>query len=116
MALTTPRFQIGDIAYIVASAAGRGFLESYTIDGISLNKETNIWWYTINVARPPSAGVIVGDRAQLVKERILYFSEPELTDYCTALGLCSDYLTRAMANINTKLAACEEEEDTGGTA
>lgn len=108
MATTTPKFNLNDVVYIVASAAGRGFLESYKVDGISLDKVTGRWVYTINVARPPNAGVIVGGSQQLIQSRILYFNEAELTDYCTALNMCKDYLERALGRINTLLNGCSD--------
>ena len=106
MATTSPSFSLNEVVYIVASAAGRGFLESYKIDGVSLDSASGQWVYTINVARPPNAGVTVGSREQLVKSRILYFKEAELTDYCTALTMCSNYLARAKAKIDTLLGGC----------
>lgn len=107
--LPTPKFNIGGEIYIVASAAGRGFLESYIIDGISYDPRAQAWIYKINVARPPSAGVTVGDRNQLVRERVLYFSEAELTDFCSALHMNRAYLQRALASVEAKIAACGTE-------
>lgn len=103
---STPKFQIDQVVYIVVSASGRGFLESYTIDNISFDRTTGKWVYTINIAKAPSAGVLVGTRNQLGRDRTLYFSEGELTDYCTALGLIVDYHTRALAKYTSLREAC----------
>lgn len=107
MPTTTPKYNPNDIVYIVAAAAGRGFLESYRVDGISLNKMTGQWLYEINVAKPPSAGIVVGGSQELIGSRVLYFNEAELTDYCTALNMCKTYLERAMAKINGLLQGCD---------
>ena len=112
MAISTPLFQIDDVVYVIVSAAGRGFLEPYRIDGLSYDKTRGQWIYAINVAKAPGPGVIVGDQIQLQRERILYFTEAELTDYCTALQLCENYLLQQLAGIQSKISG----NQCGGTA
>ena len=105
--VTSPTFQINDIVYITVSAAGRGFLESYRVDGISFAKRTGQWLYEINLAQSPYSGTTLGDRIQNNRERILYFTEAELTDYCTALQLCENYLLNQLASIQNRIAGSD---------
>lgn len=105
--VTSPAFQIDDVVYITVSAAGRGFLESYRVDGISYDRRTGQWLYQINLNKPPSSGVTLGDRIEAHRERILYFAESELTDYCTALQLCENYLLNQLATIQNRLAGSD---------
>lgn len=107
MAISTPVFQPDDIVYVVVSAAGRGFLEPYRVDGLSYDKARGQWLYSINVAKAPGPGIIIGDHMQTQRERILYFTEAELTDYRTALGLQENYLLQQLAVVQSRIAAID---------
>lgn len=87
---TQPTYNIDEIVYIAASAA-RGWLESYRVDGIYFNPSNNKWVYQINIARVPNVPVTVGDHVEFTKQRILYFMESELVDYCTAVNMAKTY-------------------------
>jgi len=105
--VTSPAFQIDDVVYITVSAAGRGFLEAYRVDGISYDRTRGQWIYEINLAQSPGSGTTLGDRIQAQRERILYFTEAELTDYCTALQLCENYLLNQLAVIQNRIAGSD---------
>jgi hypothetical protein len=98
-----PLYDIDEIVYVKASAAGRGFLEHVRIDQVHFDRNTGQWVYQINMNRAPDPGFGVGDNISLTKERILYFAESELIDYCSALALAKNWHTVQLGIINEQL-------------
>lgn len=91
----TPRWNIGDLVYIQASAK-LGFLESYKVD--SLRKIATGWVYTIDITQKPPAETTISDSVDLKQDRCggplrhLYFNESELITMQEALILAINNL------------------------
>lgn len=95
-----------DIVYLVASAQ-KGFLESYRVAGIREDETGK--YYSINIPAKPLTNSAFGDRIDGRHNKVLYFREDDLCDYCQALTYSESYLSNALSEIRAlKSAHCEE--------
>jgi len=78
-----PRFKIGEVVYLVESAA-LGELEAYKIGGLR-QTSPNTWVYQIYIEQKPPAEQTVGDRIDLKESREMFYEESELFTLCEAV-------------------------------
>lgn len=103
MTMSTPTYQIDDEVYLVASAK-KGFLEAYRISAIrSISKGAYVYQINIRPKQPNEA--TVGDSVDLKSNRALFFSESELTDFCSAVEL-------QITNLGSQLAKAQSLQAT----
>jgi hypothetical protein len=81
--MAAPRFKIGEIVYLVESAA-LGELEAYKI-GAMKQTSPDIWVYQIFIEQKPPTEQTVGDRIDLKESRDLFYEESELFTLCEAV-------------------------------
>ncbi len=114
--MAIPKYSVGDVIFLSASAQGRGFLESYKITGIIQTEQAGII-YTISLAPPPPQPRSVADRFDLkIPRRQLYFSEHELITLCEALPFIIAYHERLLIKYqNMSDERCDTGTDATGT-
>jgi len=98
--MTGPKYNPGDVVYLRESAA-LGFLEPVKVSSMSFIN--NVWVYTIQAsASQPLAPSLYGDRTSLINGAVLYFTEDEMIDQCTALTLAEMRAQAVLLAIQTK--------------
>lgn len=81
--MAAPRFKIGEVVYLVESAA-LGELEAYKIGALK-QTSPDIWVYQIFIEQKPPTEQTVGDRIDLKEPRDLFYEESELFTVCEAI-------------------------------
>ena len=98
--MTGPKYSPGDVVYLRESAA-LGFLEPVKVSTIIFNN--NVWVYTIQASpSQPLAPSLYGDRTSLISGSVLYFTEDEMIDECTALNLAEARAQAVLLAIQSK--------------
>lgn len=103
-----PIYLIDDVVYLRASAA-IGFLESYKISNIQFNSGRNSWIYVIGLNyNVTGAPITIGDNITLKggshEDKILYFTENELINFCEAAAMVESVLENRLARIREQIA------------
>lgn len=99
--MNPPAFDVGSVAYIRESA-GVGDIEPVRIAGV--HKGNGAWLYTISYHAATRNISAFGDRISQVNGQVLYFTEDEFVDLCTACDIAETY-------INTKLERIRSMRD-----
>jgi hypothetical protein len=97
-----PLYRINDIVYLRESAA-IGSIEALRITDVSSYQNT--WVYkvasSINSPRAPST---FGDRISHVTGAVLYYTQSEFCDLCTALNIAKDVLEKRLQVIEDQIS------------
>jgi hypothetical protein len=101
--MSSPLYDIGDAVYL-AESAQIGYLEPVRITGIT--KNASEWVYTVSAGPSlPIGNATYGDRVNIVNGSVLYFSESEFVDVCSALRLARSYYELRLSAIDSQLAS-----------
>ena len=100
--MNAPVYNVNDVVYLRESAA-LGFLEAVKI--ATIREHNGYWVYTIKTTpSQPQSPDLYGDRTSIVSGALLYFSESELIDQCTALALAEQRAQAVLDSVKAKRA------------
>lgn len=108
--MAAPLYKIGDIVYLVESAA-LGELEAYKIGSIQ-QLSADKWVYKIYIEQKPPTEQTVGDRVDLKETREMFYEEIELFGLCEAIDTA---INNVEIRINRTQFMLDECEGVGST-
>ena len=109
--MAAPKYQIGDVIYIKASAQ-IGHLESFKITEILQVKKTR-WLYRVAISSNPPISQTVGDRNSLKHGGTLVFDESDLLTFCEAQIIIVQNLELRLLTAKAKLKTYCEQPGSG---
>lgn len=102
--MAAPAFKIGDVVYLVESAA-LGELEAYKIGGLK-QVTAGTWVYQIYIEQKPPTEQTVGDRIDLKEPRELFYEESEIFTLCEAIQTAINNLVIRINRTQFQIEEC----------
>lgn len=104
---TAPLYNIGDRVYLRESA-GLGFLEAVYITGIATNNAGQ-WIYSYSSKPRDGMNQTYGDRRSVVNGFVLYLTDGDIIDFCSALHLAIQSVQANLTKLqNMQQAFCQQ--------
>ena len=91
-----PMFSFNEVVYLIESAKAVGRLEAFRVNGLRWENSVSQWVYTFDIQPRPERNTTVGDRDDMRRGFGIYYSEPELCHFCTAVNSAVQFLVRAV--------------------
>ena len=108
--MAAPRFKIGDIVYLVESAA-LGELEAYKIGGLK-QVVAGTWVYQIYIEQKAPQEQTVGDRVDLKEPREMFYEETEIFGLCEAVQTAINNLVIRINRTQFQIDECQGQIET----
>lgn len=103
--MAAPKFKIGDVVYLVESAA-LGELEAYKIGGLK-QVTAGTWVYQIYIEQKGPTEQTVGDRVDLKEPREMFYEEIEVFTLCEAIQTAINNLVIRINRIQFQIDECQ---------
>lgn len=103
--MAAPLYKIGDVVYLVESAA-LGELEAYKIGAIQ-QLSADKWVYKIYIDQKPPTEQTVGDRIDLRETREMFYEESEIFGLCGAIDTAINNIEIRINRTQFMLDECE---------